>query len=114
MKASEINKKLAELGELRDALLGQQARLTDEEKIQALADAQPKIKYGSKEHAALLAAGYGMTIEQARTIIKERKEKPELWPYEELVKAQAMIAAFEVKNPQPSSTRQPWHRSSRA
>lgn len=111
MKASEINKKLAELEELRDELLGQQSRMTSQEKIRALEEAQPKVKIGSKEHAALLEAGYGMTVEQAETIIKERQEKPELWPYEEFVKAKAMLAAFSAKNPQPSSDRQGWHRS---
>ena len=103
MKASEINKKLAELEELRAELLGLQAQLTDEEKIKALADAQPKVKYGSPEHAALLAAGYGMTIEQARTIIEERKKKPELWPYEEFAKAQAMIVSQYNKIMTPAS-----------
>jgi len=114
LKPFDLNKKLAELDELRAELLGQQARMTSEEKMQALADAQPKVEFGSPEHASLLAAGYGMTIEQARTIIEERAKKPELWPYEEFAKAKAMIAAFEAnpKDHGPSNTRQAWHRSS--
>jgi hypothetical protein len=112
MNTSQIRKKLAELDELRAELLGQQGRMSPQEKIKALEAAQPMVKYGSPEHAALLAAGYGMTIDQARQIIKEREAKPELWPYEKYEQAQAMIAAFEVKNPQPGSTRQAWHRSS--
>ena len=114
MKASEINKELARIRRVEAELLGQQARMTSAEKMQALADAQPKVEFGSPEHASLLAAGYGMTIEQARTIIKERAEKPELWPYEKFEQATAMIAAFEA-NPKthgPSNTRQAWHRSS--
>ena len=114
MKASEINKELARIRRLEAELLGQQGRMSAEEKMQALADAQPKVEFGSPEHASLLAAGYGMTIEQARTIIEERAKKPELWPYEEFAKAKAMIAAFEAnpKDHGPSNTRQAWHRSS--
>ena len=114
LKPFDLNKKLAELDELRAELLGQQARMTSEEKMQALADAQPKVEFGSPEHALLLAAGYGMTIAKARQIIDEREKKPELWPYEMYEKAQAMIAAFEA-NPKthgPSNARQAWHRSS--
>ena len=114
MKASEINKELARIRRLEAELLGQQGRMSAEEKMQALADAQPKVEFGSPEHASLLAAGYGMTIAKARQIIEEREKKPELWPYEMYEKAQAMIAAFEA-NPKthgPSNTRQPWHRSS--
>ena len=114
MKASEINKELARIRRVEAELLGQQGRMSAEEKMQALADAQPKVEFGSPEHASLLAAGYGMTIAKARQIIEEREKKPELWPYEMYEKAQAMIAAFEA-NPKthgPSNTRQPWHRSS--
>ena len=114
MKASEINKELARIRRLEAELLGQQGRMSAEEKMQALADAQPKVEFGSPEHASLLAAGYGMTIAKARQIIEEREKKPELWPYEMYEKAQAMIAAFEA-NPKthgPSNTRQAWHRSS--
>jgi len=114
MKASEINKELARIRRLEAELLGQQARMTSEEKMQALADAQPRVEFGSPEHASLLAAGYGMTIAKARQIIEEREKKPELWPYEMYEKAQAMIAAFEAnpKDHGPSNTRQAWHRSS--
>lgn len=115
MKASEITKKLAELDQLRAELVGRQAGMTASEKIAALESAQPHVKIGSPEHAALLAAGYQMTIEQAKTIIKERAEKPELWPYEKAEQARAMLAAFEApKNQKPSSNREPWRTRARA
>ena len=47
--------------------------------------------------AQLLQVGYGMTIEQARTIVKERKENPALWPYEQYEKATAMLEAYTAK-----------------
>ena len=111
MNAAQLRKKLAELNELREELLSRQASMTTAEKLKALAEAQPMVKPGTREHAALLAAGYGMTIEQAKTIIKERQERPELWPYEKFEEAQAMLAAYSAKGPQPSSTRRGWRRS---
>lgn len=75
--------------------------------IEQLEDAQPKVKNGSKAHEALLASGYHMTREEAETIIKERAEKPELWPYEMLVKAKAFLAALATE-PTVISTRKPW------
>ena len=59
------------------------------------------------ELAAFLSAGYGMTIEKAQRIIKERKADPHLWPYEMLEKAENLIEAYESK-PQVVSTRKPW------
>jgi len=75
--------------------------------IKQLEDAQPKVKHGSKDHENLLASGYQMTREEADTIIKERAERPELWPYEMLVKAKAFLEALKTK-PTVISTRQPW------
>ena len=65
------------------------------------------------ELAAFLAAGYGMTIEKAQLIIKERKADPNLWPYEMLEKAEALLAAYEAK-PQVISTRKPWQINGRS
>lgn len=75
--------------------------------IKQLEDAQPKVKPGSKAHEALLASAYHMTREEAETIIKERAERPELWPYEMLVKAKAFMEALGAK-PTVVSTRKPW------
>lgn len=82
------------------------SRDTDQS-IKALERAQPKIKPGSPEHAVLLASGYGMSIEEAEKIIKERDEDPVRWPLTEYRKAQAMVAAYKTK-PTVISTRQPW------
>lgn len=55
------------------------------------------IKPRTKEMEAYLAVGYGMNLKKAQTIIDERKEKPELWPYEMLEKAQGFIEAYNGK-----------------
>ncbi len=56
-----------------------------------------KIKPGTPEMEALLQAGYpDMSVAKAKTIIKERKERPELWPYEMLERAEAFLAAYEA------------------
>ena len=65
------------------------------------------IKPGTPEMAAYLEAGYGMSLEKAQTIIKERPERPELWPYEVYEKAQAFMAAYNA-TPEPVSTRKAW------
>ena len=116
MKKQDLIKKLGELDQLRTEILGQVSRMSNSEKIAALEAAQPNVKLGSPEHAALLAAGYGMTIEQAETIIKERAEKPELWPYEQFEKARAMLEAFNAdpKKQAPTSKRPPWRVRARA
>lgn len=68
--------------------------MAEKEKTQTIAEAlsKNKIGYGSKGHAQLLEAAYGMTVEKAKTIIKERKENPAAWPYELFEKAEAMLA----------------------
>ncbi len=56
------------------------------------------IKPKTPEMEALLGVGYGgMTVEKAKTIIKERKEDPQLWPYSEYEKAVAFLAAYEAQ-----------------
>lgn len=64
---------------------------------------------GSKEHIALLESGYGMSIEKARQIIKERKENPLLWPYDLYEKAENMLAALAAK-PQVIDPTPGWRR----
>lgn len=111
MNLQEINAKLKELEGVK-AILQTEARKTDG--IEALEAAQPKIAYGSAEHEALLAAGYGMTADEAKKIIKERDADPVRWPLEEYRKAKALLSALAVKSPQPSSTRPPWRIRHRA
>jgi len=56
-----------------------------------------KVKPGTPEMEALLQAGYpDMSVAKAKLIIKERKERPELWPYEMLERAEAFLAAYEA------------------
>lgn len=67
---------------------------------------QPK----TKEMENLLGSGYGgMTVEKAKTIIKERGENPLLWPYEMYEKAKAFLEAYEAK-PQVIDTQPGWKR----
>lgn len=68
------------------------------------------IQPGTPEMEAFLQAGYpGMTVVKAKQIIKERKENPALWPYEQLEKAEAFLAAYEGKV-QVISTTPGWKR----
>ena len=96
-----------QLNELQAAIQGELASQTTDDKIEALENAQPKVKYGSKEHAALLATGYGFTIEGAKQIIKERDADPRVWPFEEYQKAKAMLEQFAAK-PVVYNTKKPW------
>ncbi len=75
-------------------------------------DAVKGFKPGSKELEALLAAGYGMDKEKAQLIIKERADNPLLWPYEELQKAEAFMAALTTK-PRAISSTPGWRRDRR-
>ena len=100
----DIQKELQKLDELRAALL---AKRNEQDGIEALEAAQVMIKPGSKEHEQLLATGYDMDKAQAETIIKERAAKPEVWPYEKLVKAKAFLEALKAK-PVVISTRPAW------
>jgi len=77
------------------------------EKIISANDVHQQIKPGTAAMAAYLEAGYGMTLQEAETIVKERPDNPTLWPYEQYAKAQAMLAAYKAK-PQVISTKQPW------
>jgi len=100
----DIQKELQRLNELRDELL---RKAQTEDGIKQLEDVQPMIRYGTKAHEELLASGYQMSKEDAETIIKERAEDPNRWPYEELRKAKAFLAALNAK-PTVTSTRKPW------
>ena len=108
-----IQKELARLDELRQALLGQLAGATSNDKIEMLEEMQPKVKPGTQAHADLLATGYGMTVEEAQQMIAEREANPQTWPFDEVKKAKAMLAAFKAK-PEVISTRLPWRVRSQA
>jgi len=112
MELHEIEQRLNELEELRQALVNKATGATSQEKITALAAAQPMVKPKTKQLEALLMAGYKMTIETAKAIIKERKADPQTWPLERYEDALAMIAAYEA-TPQVISTREGWKRSAR-
>ena len=107
---AQIQQKLGEIEELRQALIDQVAGQTTQEKIAALAEAQPHIKPKTKAMEALLMAGYGMSIATAEQIIKERKDNPQSWPFEKYEAAMAMIEAYKA-TPQVISTRPGWKRA---
>lgn len=111
MSLTQIQAELGRLEQLRAALVGRAATMTSEDKIRALEDAQPHIKPKTPQMEALLQAGYGLTVKEAEAIIKERDANPVTWPLEEYRKAQAFLAAYNTKTPEPSSTRMGWHRT---
>lgn len=76
-----------------------------------IADTIKKVERGSKEHEALLSVGYGMDKAKAMLIIKERKENPLLWPYEEYEKAEIFLNALKKRSVKPSSPNKGWKRS---
>lgn len=72
-----------------------------------------KILPGTPQMEAYLRSGYPeMTVEKAKTIIRERKENPAMWPYEMLERAEAFLAAYN-SSPQVVSERKPWKRDRR-
>jgi hypothetical protein len=110
MSLSQIQTELGRLEELRAALVHQATGMTDQDKIRALEDAQPKVKPKTAQAEALLQSGYGLTVKESEAIIKERDANPQTWPLEEYRKAQAMLAAYNATSRQPSSTRRGWQR----
>jgi hypothetical protein len=56
----------------------------------------PNIRPKTPQMEAALQAGYpDLSVVKAKLIIKERRETPALWPYEQLVRAEAFLAAYE-------------------
>jgi len=110
MSLADIQKELGRLESLRAALIHEASGATSADKIRALEAAQPMVKPKTKALEALLEAGYGMNLEQAQTVLKERKADPATWPFEEYKKAQAFLAAYEAK-PVVTSTRAGWRRT---
>lgn len=105
---SNLQQMQKQLEELQAAIYSQLAAQTSDDKITALEDAQPSVKFGSPEHATLLESGYGFSIEDAKQIIAERDKDPRVWPFEVYQKAKAMLAAFNVKKPIVYNTKRPW------
>jgi len=79
--------------------------------VKSLEDTIQVIPHGSQGHAELLEAGYGMTVEEAKLIIAERKENALSHPYERVQAAQAMLEALAAKKPLPSSNKPGWKRT---
>jgi len=74
---------------------------------------QQSIQPKTKEMEVFLQAGYpDMSVEKAKTIIKERKENPASWPYEMLERAESFLLAYE-NGPIAVSTDPGWKRSRR-
>ena len=68
------------------------------------------VKPKTAAKAALLQAGYSdLTVEKAQTIIEERKKNPQLWPYEQLQRAEAFLSAYESEA-RPIATNPGWVR----
>ena len=68
------------------------------------------IKPGTPAMAERLSVGYGMTLEEAREIIKERKVDPNTHPYKRFRDAQAFLQAYDA-TPQVVSTTPGWKRT---
>ena len=60
--------------------------------------------------AERLSIGYGMTLEEAKEIIAERKNDPNSHPYKRYRDAQAFLQAY-TATPQVISTTPGWKRS---
>lgn len=73
-------------------------------------DGVPVVDFGSPQHLTMLEVGYGMSTDDARSIIKEREQNPALHSYEDVKKAKAMLAAANPTNLNPSSSRPGWKR----
>ena len=111
MSVQEIRAKIAELDAIKEQLVGSLSEMTDKEKIEALAAAQPNVEPKTDAMEALLQLGYpDMSVKKAKQIIKERPENPTLWPYEMYERAEAFLAAYETKSTVVSS-RKGWKRS---
>lgn len=110
MSLADIQRELGRIKKLETALLQQATSATNSDKIKALEAAQPMIKPKTKTMEALLRAGYHLTLAEAQAIIKEREADPRSYPYAELKKAQAFIAAYEA-TPRVISERAGWKRT---
>jgi hypothetical protein len=73
----------------------------------------PTIRTRTPEMEAHLGIGYGLTLADAQTIVDavdvEKGGNPQAYPYTEVNKARAFIAAYSA-TPKPVATRQMWQR----
>jgi len=69
-----------------------------------------KIEPGTPAMAERLSVGYGMTLEEAQEIIKERKADPAAHPYERYRAAQAFLEAYQAR-PQVIAQNPGWKRT---
>ena len=78
---------------------------------QALKGAQI-VERGSEQHIAMIESGYGMTMGDARAVIKEREQNPAMHSIEDAKKARAMLAQVKPTKAQlqPSSDKKGWKR----
>ena len=111
MTYTQIQEEMGRLAQLQAALIGLREKMTPDDKIKALEDAQPHVLPKTPQAEALLMVGYDLTVAECEAIIKERKADPATYPLDELRKAQAMLAAYNTDTPKPSSTRLGWHRT---
>jgi hypothetical protein len=67
------------------------------------------VEFGSEAHERLLtrASGGKMNKAKAELIIKEREEKPELWPYDVYEQATDFLAAL-TTTPKPTAPNPAW------
>ena len=70
------------------------------------------VRRKTPEMARMVEQGYGMSIEDAKRIIKDWETNPQSWPYEQVQKARGAIAAYET-DPVPISTDPGWKREKR-
>lgn len=67
------------------------------------------VTVGSPHHENLLSIGFGMSVEEAKQIVKERDENPLTHDYPTYVKAKSMLRQLETA-PRVTSNKVPWHR----
>ena len=81
--------------------------------VDMVATLVPNIKPKTPQMEAALQAGYpDLTVEKAKAIIKERRDNPALWPFEQMQRAEAFLAAYNgiPLEQQVISNRQPFSR----
>lgn len=86
--------------------------MADKDKVQTVEEAlkeQNYIPYGSERHQAMIEGAYGMTVAEAKLIVKEWEADHKNYPLDEVKRARAVLAAASAK-PVPTSTRPGWKR----
>jgi hypothetical protein len=83
-------------------------KLTTEDEEQEPVDIQP-MRHGSPDHAALLEAGYGMSVADAQLVVESHKAQPGSFSIAEVRKSEGMLAALAAR-PKVTATRPMWRR----